>query len=173
MVVGARTGKKVSIPLLRRPVKSMLNAYASFLAGKPVPDLNSGLRIFHKSIAQQYWKLFPERFSFTSTLTMCCLTNGHRTFFKPINYYKRVGSSTIHPIKDTIRFLELLTKLSLYYNPLRIFIPLALLFFVAAILRTIRDVMVVNHIGGLAQILFFLALQLFFFALLAAIVGKR
>ena len=69
MVVGARIGKKVKIPLLRRPIKFMLNKFSSYLSGQKIPDLNSGLRIFDKKIALKYWNLFPERFSFTSTMT--------------------------------------------------------------------------------------------------------
>ncbi len=175
MVVGARTGNKVSIPFLRRPVKFFLNKYSSYLAGRPIPDLNSGLRVFDKDIALKYWNLFPERFSFTSTITMICATKGYSTLFVPINYFKRKGKSSIHPLKDTVRFFGLLSKLSIYFNPLRAFIPMALLVFVFSLLRAIRDFMVSSdqHIGNFAIGLFFLSIQIFFFGLLAEIISKK
>ena len=173
MVVGSRTGRKVNIPLIRRPAKFMLNLFASYLAGRYIPDLNSGLRIFRKDIALKYWALFPKGFSFTSTITMCCLTNGYAVKYVPINYFKRVGKSSIHPIKDTIRFFELTTRLSLYFNPMRIFFPTSLLFFVAGALRGWRDYLLVDHLGGLSLILFFIAFQIFFFGMVATIISKR
>jgi len=43
MVVGARVGHKVDIPLLRRPAKWILRRLAEALTGEHIPDLNSGL----------------------------------------------------------------------------------------------------------------------------------
>jgi len=175
MVVGSRTGKKVSIPLMRRPVKFLLNRFSSYLAGKDIPDLNSGLRVFDKDIILKYHGLFPERFSFTSTLTMICATKGYSTLFLPIDYMKRKGKSTIHPIKDTYRFFTLLFKLSMYFNPLKVFVPLSFVCFVFSVVRAVRDLMVTadQHVGNFAVGLFFLAIQIFFFGLIAEIISKK
>ena len=129
MVVGARTGEIVKIPFLRRPAKWFLRKLASYLAKTKIPDLNSGLRVFKKDIALKYWKLFPDGFSFTSTITMACLTNNYDVKYIPINYYKREGKSTIHPIRDFIGFNNLLLRLVIHFSPLRVFIPFALLLF--------------------------------------------
>ncbi len=175
MVVGARIGRKVSIPLLRRPVKHILNRFSSYLAGQRIPDLNSGLRVFKKEIVMRYWNLFPQRFSFTSTLTMICATKGYETLFIPINYNKREGKSGIHPLKDTLRFFTLLFRLSLYFNPMRTFIPLSVLVLIIAVLRGVRDLMVTadQHLGNLAVGLFVLSIQIFFFGLIADIISKK
>jgi len=175
MVVGARIGKKVKIPFLRRPIKSLLNKFSSYLAGQKIPDLNSGLRIFDKEIALNYWNLFPERFSFTSTMTMICATKGYSTLFIPIDYMERKGKSSIHPIKDTVRFFTLLFRLSLYFNPLKTFIPFSVICLIFSILRGARDLIVTadQHIGNFAFGLFFLAIQIFFFGLIAEIVSKK
>ena len=39
MIVGARTGKNVSIPLIRRPAKWVLNKLANFLTNYKIPDM--------------------------------------------------------------------------------------------------------------------------------------
>jgi glycosyltransferase involved in cell wall biosynthesis len=170
MVVGARSWKDIST--LRRFPKYLLTCYAGFLAGYPVKDLNSGMRLFKKETAMEFWKLFPNRFSFTSTITMSCLTNGYEIEYVDIDYYKREGKSSIHPIKDTIRFFRLVTKLSLYFNPLRVFMPLSLFIIILAIIRGLRDYFLNGAFGGLALILFFMAFQVFFFGLLAHIISK-
>ncbi|MEK7167617.1 MAG: glycosyltransferase family 2 protein, partial [Patescibacteria group bacterium] len=95
LVVGARDINSSGIPSNRRHAKGFLNKFAGYLAGRKIPDLNSGLRIFSKSIVFKFWELFPNKFSFTSTLTMVCLTHNYETIFIPIEYYKRTGKSSL------------------------------------------------------------------------------
>lgn len=171
MVIGGRSWK--DIQFLRRIPKLILTRVASFIADYDIPDLNSGMRLFRKDIVYKYLRLFPQKFSFTTTITMICITNFYKVRFVDIPYYKRVGYSSIHPLKDTIRFFSLIFRLALYFKPLRFFIPLSFITFIMAVLRGIRDVLVVNHIGGLALVLFFMAFQIFFFGLIAEIINKK
>ncbi len=171
IVIGKRDRK--GIPLSRRFAKFVLKEMASFLAGKYIPDLNSGLRVFKKEISLKYWNLFPQRFSFTSTLTMIGLTKGYDVKFIPIPYYKRKGKSYIKPIKDTTKFFKLIFKLALYFNPIRFFMPLSIFFLILAILRGLRDYIVTDGFGGLTLVLFFMAFQVFFFGLIAEIISKK
>ena len=81
MVIGARVGKDVAIPLLRRPAKWILTQLASYLAGKNIPDLNSGLRVMKRKLIDTYFHLLPNGFSFTATITLAALVNGHEVRF--------------------------------------------------------------------------------------------
>ena len=123
MVVGARTGAEVRIPLVRRPAKWLLRMYAICLAGQPIPDLNSGMRIMRKTVVEKFQGLLPDRFSFTSTITVAMLSHGYKVVYVPINYHDRIGSSKIRPA-DFPRFLYLLTRTMLAIKPMRIFFPL-------------------------------------------------
>ena len=67
MVVGARIGKNVRIPLIRRPAKWMLGLLAEYIVGRRIPDLNSGLRAFRRDCVEQYFSILSNRFSFTTT----------------------------------------------------------------------------------------------------------
>jgi polyisoprenyl-phosphate glycosyltransferase len=134
MVIGGRTGKNVYVPLARKPAKWFLGKLANYIAGRRIPDINSGLRVFRKDLALEFWKLLPERFSFTITMTMASITNGYDVKFIPINYYKRKGKSTIHPIKDFIGFNKILLKMMLFFRPLKIFIPLSVATFLTGLL---------------------------------------
>lgn len=131
MVVGAR---KKYRPFYGKPAKWFLNKLASYIAETKVIDINSGLRIFKKEMALNFWGLFPERFSFTSTLTMTCLTNEYLLKNIKIDYFKRQGKSKLKPIKSFKRFLGLVMKLTLYFRPLKIFVPLGLLLFLFGII---------------------------------------
>jgi len=171
LIIGSRQEKNKAIPLERRYAKIFLNKFASYLAGQKIPDLNSGLRIFKKDIALKYWDLFPEKFSFTSTLTMICLTHGYETIFVPIEYYKRKGKSSIRPV-DFLNFLKLVAKLSLFFKPIKVFGPIALFILFLAVLLIVASFIGITpkFLDTTFTVLCATALQTFFFGLLAEIV---
>ena len=123
MMVGARVGAGAKIPLVRRPAKWCLSVLANFLVGQKIPDLNSGLRIMRKDVVQRFLNILPDGFSFTTTITLAMLTNGYEVRFTPICYEARVGRSKMRPIYDTLNFIQLICRTTLYFNPLRVFIP--------------------------------------------------
>ncbi|NQT81304.1 MAG: glycosyltransferase family 2 protein, partial [Candidatus Aminicenantes bacterium] len=125
MVVGARTGENVHIPLIRKPAKWFLNKLACYLTETKIPDLNSGLRIMKKDVVNRFLHLLPASFSFTSTITLAMLTSGYSVKYIPIDYFKRKGKSKIKPIRDTLNFIQLIIRTILYFNPLKVFIPLS------------------------------------------------
>ena len=138
MVVGARTGENVHDPLIRRPAKWFLRELAARIAGQSIPDLNSGLRAFRKDCVMQYFQALPNRFSFTSTVTLAYMADDYRVIYHPINYYPRVGKSKIVPW-HFMDFLILIIRMSMMFNPLKVFMPLALLFGGLGVLKTIYD----------------------------------
>jgi len=125
MVVGARTGASVHIPLLRRPAKFALRKLAEYLAGRQIPDLNSGMRVMKRSLVRRFLRLLPDGFSFTTTITLALLTHGYEVRYVPIDYATRVGKSSIRPIRDTFHFFSLIVRTILYFRPLKIFAPLS------------------------------------------------
>lgn len=171
MVIGARRWEEIS--LLRRPPKMALTLFASYLSNNKILDLNSGMRVFHRRIYEENWRIYPERFSFSSTLTMAALTHLHDVKFITINYKKRIGNSFISPVKDTVRFFYQLLRLSLYFRPLRVFLPLSGVFLLFAVGRGARDYLLTGSLGGVTLILFFMAFQVFFFGLIAEIINKK
>ncbi len=173
MVVGARTGKHVKIPFFRRPAKWFLNHFAEYLAKTKIPDLNSGFRIFKRDIAIKYFNLFPDGFSFTTTMTMICLTNGYKVKYIPINYYQREGKSAIHPIKDFIGFTNLILRLTIFFKPLNVFIPISLLIFITGVLKLIKDFMLTGAFGLGGAMAILAAIQIAFLGILAELIIKR
>lgn len=133
MVVGARTGANTHIPLVRRPAKMALRKLASWLSGRDIPDLNSGFRLMRKDVVHRFENLLPDGFSFTTTITLAMLSGGYEVLYTPIDYHRRAGSSKIRPIADTLNFTRLILRTILYFDPLRVFLPLALLFVLASI----------------------------------------
>ena len=125
MVVGARTGETVQTPLIRRPAKWAIRQLASYVAGQPIPDINSGLRLFERDVVTRFFAILPDAFSFTTTITLTMLMNGYLVRYVPIDYYHRIGQSKIKPIRDTLNFTQLVLKIGLYFQPLKVFLPLS------------------------------------------------
>jgi glycosyltransferase involved in cell wall biosynthesis len=174
MVVGARTASQKHIPFLRKPAKWFLGKLASYLTEVKIPDLNSGLRIIRKDVLMKFIHLLPNGFSFTTTITMALLTNGYQVEYLPIDYYKREGKSKIKPVRDTLNFLQLIIRTILYFNPLKVFIPLSLAIFVAAILVGVYSIIFTpRFMDATFVVLSATALQTFFFGLIAELVIRN
>jgi glycosyltransferase involved in cell wall biosynthesis len=124
MVVGARTGATVHIPFLRRLPKWILNRLANYVTGTKIPDLNSGLRVFRRSVILQYLHVLPDQFSFTTTITMAMLCDRYAVHYIPIDYHRRTGKSKIVPW-DAGVFAALILRMAVLFRPLRVFLPVA------------------------------------------------
>jgi glycosyltransferase involved in cell wall biosynthesis len=143
MVVGARIGKNVAIPMTRRPAKWVLGKIASYLAGRPIPDLNSGLRVMRKPLVRRFAHLLPSGFSFTTTITLASLCSGALVKFVPIDYHARVGKSKIRP-RHAFDFLLLIIRTIVYFNPLKIFLPAGAVFFLGGMAKFAYDITMNN-----------------------------
>lgn len=139
MVVGARVGENVAIPLIRRPAKWVLGKIAGYLAGRSIPDLNSGLRVMRKTLVKRFAHLLPSGFSFTTTITLASLCSGSLVKFIPIDYHARVGESKIRA-GHAFDFLLLIIRTIVYFNPLKIFLPAGAVFFIGGMAKFAYDV---------------------------------
>lgn len=173
MVVGARIGANVEYPTLRKIPKWFLVRFAEWIAKQRIPDLNSGLRVFRKSAVEPFFRILPDTFSFTTTITLAMLTNRYTVRYEPIDYRLRLGRSKIAPIRDTLRFVQLILRVGVYFAPMRIFMPVALVFFLSAIATLVYDVFILADLTDKTLVLFVTATQIAMFALLADMLDKR
>lgn len=124
MIVGARIGADVHIPLSRKPAKWFLRVMANYVAQTKIPDLNSGLRVFRRDVAMQYFAILSDQFSFTTTITLAMLCDKYAVTYTPIDYRKRQGKSKIMPW-DAGSFAVLILRVAMLFRPLRVFLPIA------------------------------------------------
>jgi len=174
MVVGARKGESVQIPLVRKPAKWFLKCLAEYLTGRKIPDLNSGLRIMRKEVVEKFINILPDGFSFTTTITLAMLTNDHSVKYININYHYRRGDSKIRPVYDTINFIQLILRTTLYFNPLKIFVPLSLFFVASAFLVFILSWVFLDRIMDVSSgVLLMTAVIVMAIGMLAELIDKR
>lgn len=128
MVVGSREGRKLEFNPARIFAKYFLHLLANYLTSRKIPDINSGLRIMNKKVVERFINILPEGFSFTTTITLAMLSNSYSVKYVPINYKFRRGKSKINPFADTLNFFALVVRTVMYFNPLKIFLPLSFFF---------------------------------------------
>jgi len=138
MVVGARIGKHVHIPFIRRPAKWILGWLAARISGRPIPDLNSGMRVFRRECVKQYFSILPNGFSFTTTVTLAFFGDDYCVQYCPINYNQRIGKSKILP-RHFMEFMILVFRMAMLFQPLKIFVPLAFLCSLLGVFKVVFD----------------------------------
>lgn len=172
MVVGARTGSNVHIPLLRRPAKWLLNRLANYLTNTRIPDLNSGLRCFRRETAAQYFGILPDQFSFTTTITLAMLCDKYAVAYLPIDYLPREGRSKIVPW-DAASFFVLILRTAMLFRPLRVFLPVVLLCLLYGIVKMSIDLTHQPNISASALLAFVSALQILLIGMVGDAIATR
>lgn len=177
MIVGARTKQGVQIPLIRRPAKWIVSLLANTLTGIDIPDLNSGMRIFTRELAERFMHLYPQKFSFTITITLAALTNDYIVVYHPIDYFKRVGKSTLssgfNGIKNFLNFIGLIIRIVTYFRPLKFFAWPSVLFVILGVATIARTVILDQNISDASLLLLLMGIQIGFFGLLADVVVRN
>ena len=144
MVVGARVGQHVAIPLIRRPAKWVLGKLANRIAGTDIPDLNSGFRGFRRDCVNQYLRILSNKFSFTTTLTLALLADDYLVRYISIDYHARIGKSKIRS-RHFMEFIVLVLRMAMLFQPLRVFLPLSALFTIGGLLKVVNDVIAFSY----------------------------
>jgi polyisoprenyl-phosphate glycosyltransferase len=138
-VVGARRTEEGTQRFFRVPAKWFIRRLASYLTDTEIPDLNSGMRAFRRDVGMQYVHHLPAGFSCVTTLTMSFLANGYSVKYVPIDYRPRAGTSKFHWWRDTKRYLLQVVRMSLSYNPLKVFLPIGLVLLAVGLGKLVYD----------------------------------
>jgi polyisoprenyl-phosphate glycosyltransferase len=173
-VVGARKSEAGSYRLVRVPAKWAIRKLAAYLTNTEIPDLNSGLRAFKRAVALPYLRLLPAGFSCVTTITLAFLSNGHPVKYVPIDYFKRSGRSKFHPLKDAYNYILQVLRMVMYFNPLRVLMPVALTLLAATVVKAGVDLVVHDlRVAGSTVLVGLAAFNIMAIALLADLVVRR
>ncbi|MFC1997364.1 glycosyltransferase family 2 protein [Chloroflexota bacterium] len=130
MVVGARTTSSESA-WHRDLANGVYNRLASYVSGSRIEDLTSGFRAIKADLARSFVYLLPNTFSYPSTITLATVRTGRALVYIPIQARKRVGKSKISLLRDGLRFLMIIIKIATFFSPLKVFVPVSILMFLA------------------------------------------
>jgi polyisoprenyl-phosphate glycosyltransferase len=173
-VVGARRSEAGTYKLARVPAKWAIRKLASYLTNTDIPDLNSGLRAFKRAVAEPYLRLLPAGFSCVTTITLAFLSNGHPVKYVPIDYCKRAGRSKFHPLTDAYNYIIQVLRMVMYFNPLRVLMPVALTLLAATFAKAGIDLVVHDlRVASSTVLVGLAAFNIMAIALLADLVVRR
>ena len=125
MVVGARDRFYDALP--KRLGRFFLLKAVQYAVRRPVPDVNSGMRVFRKDVALAHENRISSGFSFTTTLTLNMMLEDCFVHYVPIQYAARIGKSKVRIGIDTVRIVRIVLQALLYYDPFKVFLPLCVL----------------------------------------------
>lgn len=125
MVVGSRTGHHYRGSVFRGPLRHVLKWLVEFVAGREIPDANSGLRMFSKATVVPYLNHLCNTFSFSTSQTLAYMLTGKFVSYVPIAYHERVGKTKVRLLRDALRTLQYIAQSIVYYNPIKFFIVLS------------------------------------------------
>jgi glycosyltransferase involved in cell wall biosynthesis len=166
LVVGARS-RRTQATAARRFGNDMLNALASYLAERPIPDLTSGFRAARRRCLIEFLHLLPNGFSTPTTTTLSFLRAGYNVHFEPIDAKRRTGESKIRLASDGPKFFLILLKVITIFSPLKIFVPLSVFTFVLGLIYGIGNYVAYARIPNGAVILLMFAVMVFLVGLVS------
>lgn len=127
LVVGDR-GKMRNANLIRELGKKIIKFFTHILMPLPIKDLNSGFKLYRTEYAQRYIQVCPSSMAFSDVITMVFIYRDDLVLEHPITVRPRQsGKSTINISTAFETILEIL-NLVVLFNPIRVFLPLALFF---------------------------------------------
>lgn len=139
-VVGARSSEQGTHRWARVPAKWFIRKIAEWLTKTRIPDLNSGLRAFRREVSLPYLRLLPAGFSCVTTLTIAFLANQHDILYVESRYAKRSGISKFRFIHDAYRYILQVLRMVMYFDPLRVLMPVALWLLGIGVVKSVVDV---------------------------------
>jgi glycosyltransferase involved in cell wall biosynthesis len=120
MLIAARVGAQVSDQGRRRVGKWLLRGWVSYLTGRRVPDVNSGMRVFRRDAVEPLLKWTPAGYSFTTTITVGMLCGGKKVAWEAIDYAPRIGRSKFRLVTDTAAFFRLAVRVGWLFARVRL-----------------------------------------------------
>ncbi|MBI4971385.1 MAG: glycosyltransferase family 2 protein [Candidatus Omnitrophica bacterium] len=169
-VNGARTSEQGTMKLLRTPAKWLIRQFACYLTGTKIPDLNTGLKAFKKDIMMKYLWVMPNGFSCVTSMTLAFLVNGHRVKYIPTEYHSRIGKSKFHPIRDAANYIKTVIRMVMYFDPLKVFLPLGGILLLLGIIKSIFSLLDTHSLQESDVIIFMSAIVVFAIGFLADLI---
>jgi glycosyltransferase involved in cell wall biosynthesis len=126
MAVGARTSQS-NTSRFRNFGNWALITVAQWISGHKILDLTSGFRAMRREVLMGYLQLFPNRFSYPTTITLSFLMDARFVTYVPMDSIQKRhhGASNIKPFRDGLRFIAIIFRILMLFNPKRLFVPLS------------------------------------------------
>jgi glycosyltransferase involved in cell wall biosynthesis len=166
LIIGSRTGT-ASSGIYRNLGKALIRWIAKGLFGVTIQDLNSGMKVYRTHVAQALLPYCPGTMAFSDVITLTYLNLGYRVLEAPIEVVeRRSGKSTINTMTAVDTVLEIV-NVSMWFKPLKVFVPLAVVLATAGILWAIPFLLLGRGLSSISLLLLLAAMMVAVLGLLA------
>lgn len=132
LVIGSRINSFWELNV-RSIGKSMIRALSRIVVPNKIKDLNSGMKIYRVDLAQRFIPYCPNSMAFSDIITLIFLSEKCLVRELPIEIKKRqAGKSTIN-LQSAIDTIFEVINIVMFFNPLRLFMPITVIFFIAGL----------------------------------------
>jgi len=167
MVVGARAlaGHASGVRALGNTAYNWL---ASYVAKMRIVDLTSGFRAVKADVAKRFLYLLPNTYSYPTTLTLGVLRTGRSVKYVHVKTRKRnFGKSRVSLFKDGVRFFMIIIKICTLYSPMRVFLPVSMVLFLAGLARYAYSFITEGRFTNMSMLLFATSVMIFMMGLVS------
>jgi glycosyltransferase involved in cell wall biosynthesis len=109
LLIGTRMNDVREMPLVRRLVNRYMSAKISRLCGQQIPDTQCGFRMVHRDLIPDLLG-GADRFDYETEMLILASRKHCRIASVPISTVYSDEVSSIHPVRDTIRFFKLMRR---------------------------------------------------------------
>ena len=111
MIVGNRMTDLQAMPLVRRLTNLTMSRLISRACGQSIPDSQCGFRMFRRDLAVAFLSCPSTKYDFESEMLILAARRGCEIGTAPVSTIYGEEKSKIHPVRDTLRFLQLMARL--------------------------------------------------------------
>jgi glycosyltransferase involved in cell wall biosynthesis len=109
LLLGNRMKNTKSMPLLRRLVNRYMSNEISRVCAQNIPDTQCGFRMLHRHLIPEILG-GADRFDYETEMLIVASRKGFRIESVPITTVYSDEVSSIHPVRDTLRFFKLMRR---------------------------------------------------------------
>ncbi len=166
LIVGSRRGLR-SASRFRGLGKVLIRFLARRLMPLHIHDLNSGMKLYRTELVQEYLHLCPDGMAFSDIITLIFINQKHLVTEHPIVVHERIAGTSTIGVQTAFQTILEIVNIIMFFNPLRLFLPVSLVFFVLGVVWGIPFIL--NHEGVSvgASLLILISMFMVFLGLLA------
>ncbi|HWY37253.1 MAG TPA: glycosyltransferase family 2 protein [Bacteroidia bacterium] len=166
MVVGSREGS-ASASAYRALGKSIIRGFSKILMPIDIYDINSGMKMYDRKLALNYMNLCPDGMPYSDTIALTFINHKHLVKEIGITIYARTAGKSTISTKTAFQTMMAVLNIVMLFNPLRIFLPLAILCFIGGTAWGLPIILSGRGVSVGALLAFITSLLLFMLGLIA------
>jgi len=165
MVVGSRGTH--SGELYRKIGKRLLRKGAGMLIEFDIEDINSGMKMYRRKLVRPFLASLPDGMAYSDVVLFTFICQKCRVLEHPIRIRERVAGTSTITTRTAFQTLYEILSVVMMFNPIRIFLPLSVFFFVVGCLWSLPFIWMNRGLPVASGVLILTAVVCLLFGLLA------